>query len=343
MKTRILLALVLAALVVPVVAQETPAQPTTPQAQQAPTTAPQTTTDKSQMATGKDPLTYQQHEGFWGKINPFARKKYVQRQLTPVQDRVNELDQLTASNTNMIKDVDSRASEGIRQASAKASEADSHAVEATNRAQQANETATQASQRLSTVQNAVERVDQYAPATQVELRFAAGQLILSKKAKEALSDLAGTLKDQKGYILEVQGFSSGRGQEAIHNSQLMADAVVRYLVLNHDVPVYRIYELGMGNAPAPVAATEEGKAVKRTRGGRVEVSLLKNSISELNSASAMPSNGMGGVSGATEQPAASSTSNPASNATQPATNQNAPVPPTPPATESKPPAKPPIR
>ncbi len=30
-----------------------------------------------------EPLKPDTHEGFWGHLNPFARKKYVQRQLGP--------------------------------------------------------------------------------------------------------------------------------------------------------------------------------------------------------------------------------------------------------------------
>src|SRR2546430_10333543 len=55
----------------------------------------------------------------------------------------------------------------------------------------------------------------------------------------ALPILATPLKNQRGYIIEVQGFSSGRGTAAIQTSQKMADSVVRYLVLNHEIPVYR--------------------------------------------------------------------------------------------------------
>ena len=49
-------------------------------------------------------------------MNPLARKKWVNRQVSPVKDRLNELDQLTAKNANDIKDVDSRAQAGIHQA-----------------------------------------------------------------------------------------------------------------------------------------------------------------------------------------------------------------------------------
>ena len=226
-------------------------------------------------------MQYESRQGFWGKINPFARKKYVQRQTQPIRDRVNELDELTSANSKMIKDVDSRAQQGIQMASNKANEADQHAVDAGNKATQAQTTATQANTRLSTVETVVSNIDQYKSTNQTEIRFRAGQTVLSKDAKSALDQMAEPVKSQRGYIIEVQGFSSGKGQTAIATSRKMADAVVRYLVENHEIPVYRIYVLGMGNAPAPTAAAENGEKPKRMSGGRVEVSLLKNDLEQL--------------------------------------------------------------
>src|SRR6202051_3373912 len=112
-------------------------------------------------ATGKAPLQYESRQGFWGKINPFARKKYIQRQTQPIRDRVNELDELTSANSKMIKDVDARSQQGIQMASNKANEADQHAVDAGNKATQAQTTATQANTRLSTVETVVSNIDQY--------------------------------------------------------------------------------------------------------------------------------------------------------------------------------------
>jgi outer membrane protein OmpA-like peptidoglycan-associated protein len=235
-------------------------------------------------ASGKQPLQPEAREGFWGRVNPFARKKYVQRQTAPIRDRVNELDELTAANSKAIKDTDSRAQQGIQLASAKANEADQHAIDAGNKATTAQQTATQANTRIGTVEQVVSNIDQYKASNQTEIRFRPGQAVLSKNAKSALDDLATPLKDQRGYIVEVQGFSSGKGQAAIATSQRMADAVVRYLVENHDVPVYRIYVVGMGNAPVPSAPDEQ--ATKHTSGGRVEISLLKNNLEALNAPAA---------------------------------------------------------
>ena len=112
-------------------------------------------------------------------------------------------------------------------------------------------------------------------------------LKLLRNAKAALDEMATPLKDQRGYIIEVQGFSSGRGQTAIATSQKMADSVVRYLVLNHEIPVYRIFVVGMGNAPVPTDASAQDAKAKHVSGGRVEISLLKNDVEQL-SANAAP-------------------------------------------------------
>lgn len=284
MKNSFIALLVAGILAVPAFTQDTSSPTSTQPAQTTTQTNTQSTTQpapitKADTATGKDPLQPDTHEGFWGKLNPFARKKYVQRQTDPIRDRVNELDELTAANGKQIKDVDARAQQGIQLASAKANEADQHAIDATSRANAAQQSASQASTRLNSVEQVVGNIDQYTPSTQTEIRFKAGETALSKAAKDALDEMATPLKSQHGYIVEVQGFSSGHGQAAIQNSQKMADSVVRYLVLNHDVPVYRIYLVGMGNAPRE-ATTGDGKP-KRTTGGRVEVSLLKNNLDQL--------------------------------------------------------------
>jgi hypothetical protein len=85
--------------------------------------------------------------------------------------------------------------------------------------------------------------------------------------------MATGLKDQKGYIIEVQGFSTA----GVQSSQAMANSVVRYLVEKHEVPVYRIFVIGMGNTQ--LSATED--TGKPAHGNRVEVSLLKNNVDQL--------------------------------------------------------------
>ena len=343
MKSRYLLTLPLAAsLIVPAaLAQQTTTSSDKQSAPASQTVAPADQTQTAPQANGPNtntdvnlsahqPLQPDTHEGFWGHLNSFARKKYVQRQMSPIRDRMNELDELTSTNSKNIKDVDSRAQDGIRQANSKADVADQHALDAGNRAQQAQQSIQLASTRLDTVQQTLGTLDQYQPVSDTEIRFRPGQQALSTKAKEALDQLAEQMKGQRGTIVQVQGFSSGKGSTAIASSQDMAQSVVRYLVINHDIPLYRIYTLGVGNAP--VKATAEGPT-KRLRGGRVEVALLKNGVADLaqtanaqnNAAPAgsayQPNAPQGGVTGSVNRNAPATNQQPTTT-TQPAANVN---------------------
>jgi hypothetical protein len=46
-------------------------------------------------------------------FHPFAGKEYVKRQARPIQERFNDLDELTTENRQMTRDVDARAQQGI--------------------------------------------------------------------------------------------------------------------------------------------------------------------------------------------------------------------------------------
>jgi outer membrane protein OmpA-like peptidoglycan-associated protein len=276
MKNRIFMTLLFSVVALPVFAQQTNSNSS---AQPAAAADQSASASPSATAAGKEPLQRPSQQDFWDGdepsfgaliFHPFATKEYVRRHVEPIRDRINELEELTATDGKMTRDVDTRAQQGIQLVSAKTDLADQHALEAANKAQMANTMATSAQTRLSAVETVVGNIDQYKSAPQTEIRFRPGQTALSKQAKDALDEIATQLKDQHGYIIEVQGFSSGHGQTAIANSRKVADSVVRYLMLNHEIPAYRIYVIGMGNVDE----------AKRTIGTRVEVSLLKNDVQQ---------------------------------------------------------------
>ena len=254
--------------------------PTLPAAQTTPQITNQITnqtdaSDSSTYATGK-PLAGQSKEGFWGHMNPFARKKWVNRQVDPIKDRTNELDQLQAKNANDIRDVDSRATAGINKAQNSASLADQHAADARNRADQAQGLASDASNRTNALNGTVSNLDQYRTVTAAPVAFVSGRTTLGPKAKAQLDDIATRLNGEKGYIIEVQGYS----RSGVQTSQAMADSVVRYLVTEHQVPIYRIYRTGLGrNVQKPVDGEKP-----LTNG--VLVSLMHNSLATMASTSA---------------------------------------------------------
>jgi outer membrane protein OmpA-like peptidoglycan-associated protein len=284
------------------------AQTSSPQAdnsqQTSTTTSTSTTTtqnpqDNSTYATGK-PLPTKTNEGFWGHMNPLARKKWVNRQVGPVKDRLNELDQLTSKNSNDIKDLDTRSTAGIRKAQDTADGANQLATTANTQAGQASELAKQASSRTDNLNTTVANLDQYSPIADTEIRFRPGQTTLNAKAKEALDDVATKLQGQKGFIVEVQGYSRARGQAGIANSQHMADAVVRYLVVEHNIPVYRIYRVALGNAPVESGSNSGTGAA--SRGSLVHVTLMHNSLAALGGSSPDGSSPIGATQQSPSQP-----------------------------------------
>ena len=281
MKNRMIVALILSMVIaLPAFAQQTSS--TTQSATSAAKTAPPAS---GETATGQPPLGDNRTD-FWdgeepGAValvtHPFANKKYVRRQTEPIRDRLNELEQITATNGNKTREIDTRTQQGIQLAAKKTDEADQHALDASNKAQQAQQAANELNAHVSKVEPAVGNVDQYKSGAQTEIRFRSGQNVLSKEAKNALDEMATPLKDQHGYVIEIEGFSSGGGQAAIAASKRMADSVARYLVLNHDIPAYRIYAVGMGDA----AVIGEGETTaKRSSRNRVEINVLRNGLDQ---------------------------------------------------------------
>ena len=238
------------------------------------TAAPTTNADGT-YATGK-PLSGDSKEGFWGHMNPFARKKWVNRQTAPIKDQVNELDQLQAKNANDIKDVDSRSQAGIKNALNSANTADQHAQDAANRANSAQTLASNASTRTDSLGHTVGNLDQYQTVSSTAVKFAPGRTALGPTGKSDLDNLATTLGNEKGYIIEVQGYS----KSGVQTSQAMADSVVRYLVTEHQVPVYRIYKTGLGKNTEKPADGEQAVV------NGVKVTLLHNSLATMSSDSA---------------------------------------------------------
>jgi OmpA-OmpF porin, OOP family len=122
----------------------------------------------------------------------------------------------------------------------------------------------------------ISALDDYTPQTTAAVNFKSGSAVLSPESKTTLDDIAGKAMNSKAYVLEVSGFADARGSVNRNRelSQRRADAVIRYLVENHQIPLRRIvtpYGYGEMN-PVAENETREGRAQNR----RVEIKLLVN-------------------------------------------------------------------
>jgi outer membrane protein OmpA-like peptidoglycan-associated protein len=122
----------------------------------------------------------------------------------------------------------------------------------------------------------ISALDDYQPQETAAVNFRSGSAVLSTEAKATLDDIASKAMNAKGYVLEVSGFADSRGSINLNRqlSQRRADAVIRYLVENHSVPLRRIITpFGYGEInPIAENETREGRAQNR----RVEIKLLVN-------------------------------------------------------------------
>lgn len=216
-----------------------------------------------------------------------ATKKYVRNTTAPVQAKVDQVGEQTATNSKQINDtrndlkaVDEKAQSGISAAQEKAATADQHAGDAMNKANaadqhaaQADQKADQAAQGLNQLRGVVANIDDYKLQTSATVAFNFDRYSLSDDAKQDLDKLAQGVKADKRYFIAVEGYtdSVGSKQYNFELSKRRADAVVNYLVASQDIPIYRIHTIGLGEEK-PV---DEGRnRAARAKNRRVEVKVF---------------------------------------------------------------------
>jgi OOP family OmpA-OmpF porin len=209
-----------------------------------------------------------------------ASKKYVRQTVSPVENRVATTEKKTADNASAISEVennlsrtDEKATEAGKNAQAAgqaAERANQAAVEARNRADAANSAAEQASSRVGVLANNLNNIDNYQLVTTEAVLFPFGKATLTNDAKQQLDQAVSQIQSNKNYLLEIEGFTdkTGKRDANVALAERRADAVVRYLTVQHQVPLRKIHVLGVG--PENFAADNKTRA-GRKQNRRVEL------------------------------------------------------------------------
>jgi OOP family OmpA-OmpF porin len=204
-----------------------------------------------------------------------SSKNYVKSQTTPLINKTNELDDLTAKNTRDIKDVDQRATAAIQAVNTKTAEVEQKTQTAAQNATQAQQMADAANGRVGVLTNTVANLDNYHPVAETSVKFGFNKDNLTQKAQEALDQLAAQIAATKGYIIALEGGTDSVGP-ADYNydlSQRRANSVIQYLASKYNVPAHKIYVIGLGkDKPVEPNKTSAGRADNR----RVDVRLMTN-------------------------------------------------------------------
>jgi OOP family OmpA-OmpF porin len=198
-----------------------------------------------------------------------ATKKYARNQVAPVESRVTGVEKKTSDHASAINELenglsktDERAMDADRKARAAQDSADAAAKNADAAGQRADQARQVAENGMSRIGEVVENIDNYKLVTTQNVLFPVGKAALTKDAKQQLDQAVNSIQTAKNYVLEIQGFTDKTGSRDLNLalSQKRADEVVRYLTVEHQVPLRKVHVIGLG--------TDEPAADNRTRAGR---------------------------------------------------------------------------
>ena len=187
----------------------------------------------------------------------------VESRVNPVETRVGE----TETRVSQVEQNAQRMSGQIDELAAVSNAAKGGA-------KAAQETADAAVAGVNATNERISALDDYVPQETAAIMFRTGSAVLNAQSRGQLDDIARKAESAKGYVIEISGYTDSTGSVARNRrlSQQRADAVVRYLVENHNIPLRRIITpFGYGEAKAVADnSSRQGRAENR----RVEVKFL---------------------------------------------------------------------
>lgn len=198
--------------------------------------------------------------------NSMAASREIDTRVAPIEARQGEIETRTgklAQRTDQLANQQEQLANQQKQTVQQVAQVKEQAGAAQNSADQANQGVGRTNQRIS-------NLDNYASKDKVSIQFRINRATLSSDAKQELDRIAQETQGEKGYMIQVEGFADRSGPAAFNQklSQERADAVVRYLEQQGNIPIYRILQ------PTGMGTTHPLGSHKASR--RVEVTLLVN-------------------------------------------------------------------
>lgn len=202
-----------------------------------------------------------------------ATKGYVRKQVEPIDQKVEQVDKNSQGrDSDQVANL-GKTNQQLDEDEKRLSATDEIAKTADNQSKGAMAKANQNTKEINDLRNVVANIDDYKPAGEATVvHFAVSKDTLSKEEKAKLDTIAAQTGSLQRYFITVEGFTDQTGSSA-YNDQLSrerANQVISYLVGSHDIPVYRIHMVGLGEQKL----IDEGKGREaRAQSRRVEITV----------------------------------------------------------------------
>jgi len=205
-------------------------------------------------------------------ITGCATKNYVKKSITPVDQKIDQVDKSSQSrDQSQVADIN-KTNQAIDETDKKLSATDEIAKTADTTSKGAMAKSNQNTKDINDLRTVIANIDDYKPAGQTVVHFAVAKDTLTKDEKAKLDEVATQVGGQARYFITVMGFTDQTGDKAFNDqlSRSRANQVISYLVGSHDIPVYRIHMVGLGDQKL----IDEGKGRKaREASRRVEITV----------------------------------------------------------------------
>ncbi|MFL6416444.1 MAG: OmpA family protein [Bryobacteraceae bacterium] len=198
--------------------------------------------------------------------------RQIDARVSPVEGRTGQLEGRAGQLEGRAGQLESRAG----QLEGKQGQLEETQKQTQQQVGQVKTSAENAIQGVGAANQRISDLDRYQEKTKETVYFKVGSAVLADTEKQKLDNIIQQAQSEKGYVIEVAGFADTTGNAGRNQilSENRANAVVRYLEQQGNIPIHRILTpAGMGTThEAADNKTKEGRQKNR----RVEVTVLVN-------------------------------------------------------------------
>lgn len=202
-----------------------------------------------------------------------ATKSYVRAQVQPVSTKVDQVSEKTQQQFKQTNDRLDQTSQKVQKNEADITATKETADAADSRSTEALNLGHQNTSQINDLHGFVAGEFNYKMSDHTVVLFGFNKYSLTADAKAKLDQVASDVQNLKRYYIAVEGYTDQIGAASYNDilSRKRAESVIRYLVGEHNVPIYRIHMVGLGE----MHLIGNGKTRDdRTQSRRVELSVF---------------------------------------------------------------------